>query len=109
MVPSPRASVLAFGDCDTRCATPAHFAFVRLKPRGRVILQVRVKPRAQSSELLQAADGTWLAKLKAPPVDGKANEELVRLVAERFQCPKAAVTIRSGASGRTKLVEVARR
>lgn len=72
-----------------------------------VILQVKVKPRSRVSELSQAADGTWIAKLKAPPVDGKANEELVALVAERFQCSKAAVTIKAGASGRTKLVKVA--
>jgi uncharacterized protein (TIGR00251 family) len=65
-----------------------------------------VKPRARTSELTQAADGTWVAKLKAPPVDGKANEELVALVAEHFQCRKAAVTIKSGAAGRTKLVKV---
>ena len=71
-----------------------------------VILQVRVKPRARTSELAQTAAGTWVAKLKAPPVDGKANEELVALVAEHFQCRKAAVTIKSGAAGRTKLVRV---
>lgn len=58
------------------------------------------------SELTQVEDGTWVAKLKAPPVDGKANEELVGLVAERFRCRKAVVTIKSGASGRTKLVSV---
>lgn len=74
---------------------------------GAVMLQVKVKPRARVSELSQAADGTWIAKLKASPVDGKANEELVALVAERFQCPKAAVTIKAGMSGRTKLVKVA--
>jgi uncharacterized protein len=73
---------------------------------GAVMLQVKVKPRAKVSELTQAADGTWIAKLKSPPVDGKANEELVRLVAETFQCRKAAVTIKAGASGRTKLVRV---
>lgn len=72
-----------------------------------VMLQVKVKPRAKVSELSQIADGTWVAKLKAPPVDGKANEELVALVAEKFQCRKAAVTIKAGASGRTKLVRVA--
>jgi uncharacterized protein (TIGR00251 family) len=71
-----------------------------------VILQVKVKPRARASELAQAADGTWVAKLKAPPVDGKANEELISLVAEKFHCRKAAVTIRAGASGRMKLVEI---
>jgi uncharacterized protein (TIGR00251 family) len=48
-----------------------------------------------------------VAKLKAPPVDGKANEELVALVAERFHCRKAAVTIAAGTSGRVKLVKVA--
>ena len=74
---------------------------------GAVILQVKVKLRSKVSELAQAGDGTWVAKLKAPPVDGKANEELVGLVAEKFQCRKAAVTIKAGASGRTKLVKVA--
>ena len=71
-----------------------------------VFLQVKVKPRAKVSELSQAADGTWIAKLRASPVDGKANEELVGLVAEAFHCNKAAVTIKSGASGRAKLVRV---
>jgi len=74
-----------------------------------VMLRVKVKPRARESELFQAADGTWVANLKAAPVDGKANEELVALVAQRFQCPKAAVTIKAGTSGRTKLVKVAAR
>jgi uncharacterized protein len=73
---------------------------------GEVMLQVRVKPRAGVSELSQVADGTWIARLKSPPVDGKANEELVGLVAEMFQCKKAAVTIKAGASSRTKLVRV---
>jgi uncharacterized protein len=71
-----------------------------------VLLQIRVKPRARISSLTQAPDGTWLATLKSPPVDGKANEELVALVAEHFQCRKAAVSIKSGASGRMKLVKV---
>ncbi len=69
-------------------------------------LQVKVKPRANTSSLVQASDGTWVAKLKSPPVDGKANEELVALVAKHFKCRKAAVAIKAGASGRTKLVKV---
>jgi uncharacterized protein (TIGR00251 family) len=71
-----------------------------------VILQVKVKPRARVSELVQDPDGTWTAKLKAHPVDGKANQELVALVAEHFHCRKAAVEIKTGASGRIKLVRV---
>jgi uncharacterized protein (TIGR00251 family) len=72
----------------------------------KVILQIKVKPRARTSELVQAQDGTWIASLKSPPVDGKANEELVVLVAEKFHVRKAAVSIKSGASGRMKLVTV---
>ena len=73
---------------------------------GAVLLQVKVKPNARTSSLHQAADGTWHAQLKSPPVDGKANEELVSLVAGHFGCRKSAVDIKAGATGRTKLVRV---
>ena len=71
-----------------------------------MLLQVRVKPRSRTSELVRESDGTWVARLKAPPVDGRANQELVALVAAHLKCPKAAVSIKSGASGRLKLVKV---
>jgi uncharacterized protein (TIGR00251 family) len=74
---------------------------------GMTVLQVKVKPSARNSSLEQLPDGTWAAQLKAPPVDGKANAELIALVAAHFGCRKAAVTIKAGASGRTKLVSVA--
>ena len=71
-----------------------------------VMLQVRVKPNARTSSLRQVEDGSWLAQLKSAPVDGKANDELIALVAEHFHCRKAAVVIKSGISGRKKLVKV---
>jgi uncharacterized protein (TIGR00251 family) len=71
-----------------------------------VHLRVKVKPKSQVSSLEQVPDGTWVAKLKAPPVDGKANEELVTLVAKHLGCHKAAVTIKAGAGGRMKLIKV---
>lgn len=71
-----------------------------------VILRVKVKPNSRTSSLIQEPDGSWRALLKAPPVDGKANAELIALIAEHFGCRKAAVEIRSGASGRIKLVKV---
>ena len=71
-----------------------------------MVLQMKVKARARVSSLEQRPDGTWLAKLKAAPVDGKANEELVALLAEHFNCRRSAVTIKAGASGRMKVVEV---
>ena len=69
-------------------------------------IRVKVKPNARVSELEEMGDGSWLAKLKSPPVDGKANEELVTLVAKHFGCRKSEVSIKSGASGRMKLVQI---
>jgi hypothetical protein len=71
------------------------------------MILVKVKPNARVSSLERAADGTWVAHLKSPPVDGKANAELIELVARHFGCPKAAVTIKSGAAGRLKRVRIA--
>jgi len=65
-----------------------------------------VKPNARSSALEQLSDGTWLARVASPPVDGKANAELVSLIAEHFGVRKAQVSIKTGASGRSKLVQI---
>lgn len=70
-------------------------------------LQVKVKPAARVSRLEELDDGTWLAHLKSPPVDGKANAELIALIARRFGVRRSAVTMKSGASARRKLVQVA--
>ena len=69
-------------------------------------ISVRVKPGARVSTLIERDDGTWLAHVKAPPVDGKANDELCALVARAFKVRKAHVSIRRGGSGRSKLVEI---
>ena len=70
------------------------------------VIQVKVKPNSRVSALEEMKDGTWLARIKSPPVDGKANEELIALVAKRFRCRKSEVSIKSGASTRTKLVRI---
>ncbi len=66
--------------------------------------QGETSPKASSLE--QANDGTWVARFRAPPVDGKADEELVALVAKHFHCRTTAVLIKAGASGRMKLVQI---
>ncbi len=70
------------------------------------IIQIKVKPNSRVSLLQQNEDGTWLAQIKSPPVDGKANEELVALVAKHFECRKSEVFIKSGGSSRLKLVQI---
>ena len=70
------------------------------------IIQIKVKPNSRTSLLEQNADGTWLAQLKSSPVDGKANEELISLVAKHFKCAKSDVSIKSGATARLKLIQI---
>ena len=70
------------------------------------IIKVKVKPNARVSTLEEVTGGPWLAQLKSPPVDGKANRELVNLIARRLACPMSAVSITSGVSGRIKLVKI---
>ena len=70
------------------------------------IIQIKVKPNSRASLLEQREDGTWLAQIKSPPVDGKANEELLGLVAKHFGCRKSDVSIKSGGSSRTKLIQI---
>ncbi len=70
------------------------------------VIEVKVKPNSRSSSFEPTADGAWLAQLKSPPVDGKANAELIGLVARHFGCAKSAVAIKSGASARTKRIRI---
>ena len=69
-------------------------------------LRLKVKPGSRDESLTEQDDGTWLARVKAPPVDGKANAAVIALVAAHFGLRKAQVTIRSGASARLKLVQL---
>jgi uncharacterized protein (TIGR00251 family) len=70
------------------------------------VLRIKVKPNARAALLVERDDGSWLANVRAPPVDGKANAELVALVADHFGCPKSSVSILSGTSGRLKRVRI---
>ncbi len=72
------------------------------------IVAIKVRPNAGASRLTAQPDGSYLAEIKAAPVDGKANEELVRLVARHFGCPRSHVSVKLGGSSRNKLVAVSK-
>jgi hypothetical protein len=67
-------------------------------------IKLKVKPGSREEGLSELDDGSWLARVKAPPVDGKANAAVVTLVAKHFGLRKAQVHIKSGTSSRMKLV-----
>lgn len=73
---------------------------------GGVRLRVRVQPRASRNEIAGAHGDELRIRLQAPPVDGAANEALVRFLAEVLDVPRSAVEIVSGLAARSKTVAV---
>jgi uncharacterized protein len=73
---------------------------------GAVILAVRVQPRASKDEIAGVLGGALKVRLRAPALEGRANEALCEFLAELLKTPKAAVRILSGHHGRGKRVEV---
>jgi uncharacterized protein (TIGR00251 family) len=67
---------------------------------------VRVQPRASCTEVAGRHGGALKVRLTAPPVDGAANEALLRFLAERLDVPRSAVRIEVGTTGRAKVVAV---
>ena len=73
---------------------------------GRLTFNVRVVPRASRSEIVGEHDGALRVRLSAAPVDGAANEELVRMLARALQVSRNAVVIIAGRTSRLKQVAV---
>lgn len=69
-------------------------------------LRVRLTPRSRRADLGPERDGVLVVRVTAPPVDGKANAALCRLLAARAGVPKGAVTVVRGQSSRDKVVSV---
>ncbi|HEU5039427.1 MAG TPA: DUF167 domain-containing protein [Gemmatimonadales bacterium] len=71
-----------------------------------VRLRLRVQPRASRTEMAGVHGDRLRVRLAAPPVDGAANEALVRFLAETLGVPRSAVRLVAGVGGRSKVVEV---
>jgi uncharacterized protein (TIGR00251 family) len=74
-------------------------------PEG-VRLRLRVQPRASVTEIAGLHGNEIRIRVAAPPVDGAANEALVRFLAERLDVGRSAVTVTSGSGARSKTVIV---
>lgn len=72
-----------------------------------LLLRLRVQPRAGRNAFAEPFGDARKVKLKAPPVDGRANAELLRFVAECFGVPRGAVELVSGQQSRTKQLRIA--
>ena len=68
--------------------------------------QVKVKTNSKKQIIEECTDGSLTIQLKSPPVDGKANKELIELLAKKFDVSKSQIRIKLGLSSRIKLVEI---
>ena len=73
-----------------------------------LILQLHVQPGASRSEVAGLHGGALKVRLKAPPVDGRANEELCRFIASLFEVKRQDVCLLSGETSRQKRVRISR-
>ena len=73
---------------------------------GGVRLAVQITPNAKKTEVIGVLDDALKLKLQAQPIEGKANEALVRYLAETLSVPRSAVTITHGQTNKRKLIEV---
>lgn len=81
--------------------------FLRTQPDG-VLLSVKLQPRASANEIIPSggAGDELRIRVTAPPVDAAANEALVRLLAERFDCPRGSIELVRGHKSRHKVVKL---
>ena len=80
---------------------------LRVNERGTVVrVAVHVQPRASRSEIIGQHGTALKVRLQAPPVEGAANEALVRLLAKALNVPERSVRVVAGATSRAKTVEV---
>lgn len=78
----------------------------RDKAAAAVTLSIRIQPRASKNELVRREDGGLKIRLTAPPVDGAANEALIRFLADTLSISKSQVEIISGHTSRDKIVRI---
>jgi uncharacterized protein (TIGR00251 family) len=71
-----------------------------------ILLQVKVSPNARRNEVTGFTDGVMQVKIAAPPVEGKANEKLVKFLSDVLETSKSSITILKGLTSRNKVLSI---
>ena len=80
--------------------------WLRVAADGRITLTLHIQPGAKKTEFAGLHGDALKIRLAAPPVDGKANEALVKFIATTLHLPKSSVTLKSGQTSRRKVLEI---
>jgi uncharacterized protein len=73
---------------------------------GSITFTVRITPRASKSVIVGELNGALKVKLSSPPIEGAANDELIRLLSKEFRVSRSSIEIVSGQTSRTKRVQI---
>jgi uncharacterized protein len=79
--------------------------YLRVQADG-ILLAVKLQPRASANEVGDALGAELRIRVTAPPVDAAANEALVRLLAERLDCPRRQIELVRGPTSRHKVLKL---
>lgn len=75
--------------------------------KSGAVISVRVLPRSSNAGISEIMDdGTIKIRLSAAPIDGNANNELIKILSKTFDCPKSNIEIIVGISNKQKLVAI---
>jgi uncharacterized protein (TIGR00251 family) len=69
-------------------------------------IYINVQPRSSKNEVKKISEGTYKVRLTAAPVDGKANEMLIKVLADHFKVAKSCIVIAGGKTAKTKMVDI---
>jgi uncharacterized protein (TIGR00251 family) len=86
-------------------SAPAPPVWLTEQPDG-ITLAIKVQPRASKNEITALEEPELRVKVTAPPVDAAANEALLRLLADTFDCPRSKVELLRGHTARHKIVKI---
>jgi len=70
------------------------------------LLRVRLTPRSSTSKIEGWKDGVLRVRVTAPPIENRANEALIELLAKDLRIPKSAIILKSGCTGRAKTFHI---
>jgi uncharacterized protein (TIGR00251 family) len=69
-------------------------------------IYIKVSPRSSKNEVVKISEGEYRVRLTAPPVDGKANELLIEILAKHFKVAKSLISIAGGKTAKIKMVDI---
>jgi len=80
--------------------------FLSQSSDGMVLLALYVQPKASRTKVVGVFDGCLKIGVAAPPVDGKANEAVVKFFCKKFRLPRRDIVLKTGAQSRRKIIGV---